>query len=134
MIWIASMADSTSAPKSISTFASTATSGLDGTSIVELEEFVAQFLAFGVAKLVAPGAVFGTHHSARRGLLNSLFLRFHVRQAAIALRGGQLGRRTCRVTAQEAASLSSPPRDCDGDHRRLAIAPAVCRKPPGLLR
>src|SRR5208282_430914 len=110
------------------------TSGLDGTSIVVLEEFVARFLAFGVAKLVASGAVFGTHYSARRGLLNSLLLRFHVRQAAIALRGGQLGTRTCRVTAQEAARLSFPPRDCDGGHRRLAIPPAVCRKPPGSLR
>ena len=41
MIWIASIAGSNSAPKSVSTFASTATSGLDGTSIIELEEFVA---------------------------------------------------------------------------------------------
>ena len=69
------------------------TSGLDVTSIIELEEFVAQFLAFGVAKLVASVTVFGSNHSARRGLLNSLLLRFHVRKAATALRGGQVGRR-----------------------------------------
>lgn len=46
--------------------------------IVELEKFVAQLFALGVGELVAPGAVFLTHHSARRGLLNLPFLRFHM--------------------------------------------------------
>ena len=73
--------------QSIRTFASTATSGLDGTSIVELEEFVAQLLAPGVTELVAPGAVLGASHGTRRGFLDLLFLRFHVRHAATGLRG-----------------------------------------------
>jgi hypothetical protein len=48
MVSMASTTVSEPAPKSMSTFASTATSGLEGAAIVEPEEFVAQLIAIRV--------------------------------------------------------------------------------------
>jgi hypothetical protein len=103
------------APRSIRTFASTATSGLDGTSIIEFEEFVAQLLALGVAQLVAARSILGCHDGALSGLLDWLFLPSHGPHAATGLRVGQFSNasppssRSLAQTGGTRCSTSSPP-------------------------
>src|SRR5258708_17461188 len=74
----ASPAASTPRPTSMSTLASTATSGLARVvGIIELQEFLAEFLPLGVAESIAARTILRCDNCARAGLFALGFSAFH---------------------------------------------------------
>src|SRR5438094_7961228 len=74
----ACMTDSDSSPKSISTLASTATSGLAGAAgIIELHKLIVELVALFVGQPVTAGTIFCADQGADRSLFGTRFLSLH---------------------------------------------------------
>jgi hypothetical protein len=74
----ASSTDSDFSPKSITTLASTATSGLgEAAGIVEFQKLVIELFALAVRQIIAARTILGPDHSADGSFFHLRFLAFH---------------------------------------------------------